>query len=133
MSCSGASAELLLRQLGDRRFAEVLDAGCGPGSMSRYWREAGSRVTALDISVDMLAEARRQQVAHDYVEGDIESLPLPAACVDLAWSNLAVQWCDDLGAALAELYRVVRPGGRVSFTTLLAGSLPRAQPGLGDD
>ncbi|MCS4270301.1 MULTISPECIES: malonyl-ACP O-methyltransferase BioC [Raoultella] len=118
------SAGLLLRQLGGRRFAEVLDAGCGPGSMSRYWREAGSRVTALDISVDMLAEARRQQVAHGYVEGDIESLPLPAVCVDLAWSNLAVQWCDDLGAALAELYRVVRPGGRVAFTTLLAGSLP---------
>lgn len=70
------SAGLLLRQLGDRRFAEVLDAGCGPGSMSRYWREAGSRVTALDISVDMLAEARRQQVAHGYVEGDIESLSL---------------------------------------------------------
>ncbi|MEF3092021.1 malonyl-ACP O-methyltransferase BioC [Raoultella scottii] len=118
------SAELLLRQLGDRCFAEVLDAGCGPGGMSRYWREAGSRVTALDISVEMLAEARRQQAAHGYVEGDIESLPLPEACVDLAWSNLAVQWCDDLSAALDELYRVVRPGGRVAFSTLLAGSLP---------
>jgi malonyl-CoA O-methyltransferase len=36
------SADLLLRQLARRDFAQVLDAGCGPGSMSRYWREAGS-------------------------------------------------------------------------------------------
>ncbi|HDG8143931.1 TPA: methyltransferase domain-containing protein, partial [Klebsiella quasipneumoniae subsp. quasipneumoniae] len=53
-----------------------------------------------------------------------EALPLPDACVDLAWSNLAVQWCDDLRAALGELYRVVRPGGSVAFSTLLADSLP---------
>ncbi|MBN0749564.1 methyltransferase domain-containing protein, partial [Pseudomonas aeruginosa] len=53
-----------------------------------------------------------------------KALPLPDACVDLAWSNLAVQWCDDLRAAIGELYRVARPGGRVAFSTLLADSLP---------
>lgn len=52
------SAELLLRQLHGRPFSAVLDAGCGPGSMSRYWREVGSHVTALDLSVEMLAQAR---------------------------------------------------------------------------
>ncbi|HHG8774575.1 TPA: malonyl-ACP O-methyltransferase BioC [Raoultella planticola] len=118
------SAELLLRRLETRAFAEVLDAGCGPGSMSRYWREAGSHVTALDLSVEMLAQAQRGGSAHRYVEGDIESLPLADGCVDLAWSNLAVQWCDSLARAADELCRVVRPGGRVAFTTLLAGSLP---------
>jgi len=81
-------------------------------------------VTALDLSVDMLAEARRGGCAHRYVEGDIEALPLANGCVDLAWSNLAVQWCDNLVTALDELSRVVRPGGRVAFSTLLAGSLP---------
>ncbi|WEF26830.1 malonyl-ACP O-methyltransferase BioC [Klebsiella aerogenes] len=118
------SAERLLRQLARDDFAQVLDAGCGPGSMSRYWREAGSVVTALDLSAGMLAEAQRNDAAQHYLQGDIEALPLPDACVDLAWSNLAVQWCDDLRAAIAELYRVVRPGGRVAFTTLLADSLP---------
>ena len=54
MNCSGA-APILLRQLARRDFAQVLDAGCGPGSMSRYWREAGSVVTALDLSAGMLA------------------------------------------------------------------------------
>ena len=118
------SASLLLAQLDIKTFPEVLDAGCGPGSMSRFWLDAGSRVTALDLSVDMLAEARRGGCAHRYVEGDIEALPRADGCVDLAWSNLAVQWCDNLVTALDELSRVVRPGGRVAFSTLLAGSLP---------
>ena len=118
------SADLLQRQLARRDFAQVLDAGCGPGSMSRYWREAGSVVTALDLSAGMLAQAQRHDAAQHYLQGDIEALPLPDGCVDLAWSNLAVQWCDDLRAAIGELCRVVRPGGRVAFTTLLAGSLP---------
>ena len=105
------SADLLLRQLARRDFAQVLDAGCGPGSM-------------LDLSAGMLAQAQRHDAAQHYLQGDIEALPLPDGCVDLAWSNLAVQWCDDLRAAIGELCRVVRPGGRVAFTTLLAGSLP---------
>ncbi|MEN0612962.1 malonyl-ACP O-methyltransferase BioC [Klebsiella indica] len=118
------SASLLRDQLPINGFPDVLDAGCGPGTMSRAWREAGSRVTALDLSVDMLAEARRGDSAHCYVAGDIESMPLADCCVDLAWSNLAVQWCDNLATAINELCRVVRPGGRVAFSTLLAGSLP---------
>lgn len=81
-------------------------------------------MTALDLSVDMLAEARRGNCAHRYVEGDIEALPLADGSVDLAWSNLAVQWCDNLATAIDELSRVVRPGGRVAFSTLLSGSLP---------
>lgn len=118
------SADALLAQLPERPFLQVLDAGCGPGRLSRYWRELGSQVTALDLSARMLDEARRQDVAHHYLAGDIESLPLASATFDLAWSNLAVQWCDSLHQALSELYRVVRPGGCVAFTTLVQDSLP---------
>lgn len=118
------SADLLLAMLGPRKVENVLDAGCGPGTLSRYWRGQGSEVTALDLSEQMLAEAQRQQAAHRYVLADIEALPFDGAQFDLAWSNLAVQWCDDLRQALDELYRVVRPGGAVAFTTLAAGSMP---------
>ncbi|EJD6655690.1 TPA: malonyl-ACP O-methyltransferase BioC [Enterobacter cloacae] len=118
------SAQGLLELLGARRFRYVLDAGCGPGGNSRYWRDAGSHVTALDLSEQMLDEARQQQAADRYLTGDIESLPLPDAQFDLVWSHLAVQWCSSLSQALNELYRVARPGGKVAFTTLLESSLP---------
>ena len=63
------SARGLLAALGDGRFAQVLDAGCGPGGNSRYWRATGSHVTALDLSAQML----------DYTawRGPAERWPLP--------------------------------------------------------
>ncbi len=117
-------ADALQTLLTGRQFASVLDAGCGPGRMSRYWRERGSEVTALDLSLPMLQQARDRQAAHHYLLADIEAIPHDAEVFDLAWSNLAVQWCGDLRDALSELYRVVRPGGVVAFTTLCQGSLP---------
>ncbi|AWS97769.1 MULTISPECIES: malonyl-ACP O-methyltransferase BioC [Citrobacter] len=114
----------LLALLDGGTFSQVLDAGCGPGRMSRYWREQGSEVCALDLSSQMLAEAQRHDVAHHYLLADIEDIPQATASFDLAWSNLAVQWCSDLRGALSELYRVVRPGGTVAFSTLAQGSMP---------
>lgn len=118
------SADLLLKQLGEIIPENVLDAGCGPGAISRYWRGLGSSVTALDLSATMLDEARRQQSADRYLLGDIEALPLVDAQFSLVWSNLAVQWCDDLRQAINELCRVTQPGGLVAFTTLVEASLP---------
>lgn len=118
------SAQGLMTLLGETRFTQVLDAGCGPGGNSRHWRKAGSHVTAIDLSPAMLDEARQQQAAHHYLVADIESIPLADAQFDLVWSHLAVQWCNSLPQALSELYRVARPGGKVAFTTLLESSLP---------
>ncbi|ROU12945.1 malonyl-ACP O-methyltransferase BioC [Kluyvera ascorbata] len=118
------SARQLLSQLPGRVFERVLDAGCGPGSYSRYWRDQGSHVTALDLSAEMLEQAQRQQAADHYLQADIEAIPLPAGGFDLVWSNLAIQWCSDLRVALDGLYRQLSPGGTLAFTTLTAGSLP---------
>ena len=118
------SAQGLRAMLDNRTFDRVLDAGCGPGTHSRAWRDAGSRVTALDLSAAMLAQARAVQAADEYVVGDIEAMPLPDARFDLVWSHLAVQWCTSLSQALRQLCRVTRAGGTVAFTTLLDDSLP---------
>lgn len=118
------SGSQLIGRLAGREFGQVLDAGCGTGWFSHYWKAQGCHVTALDLSSKMLSHARKQQAANSYLEGDIEALPLADKQVSLAWSNLAVQWCSDLRKGLNELYRVTRPGGCVAFTTIAAGSLP---------
>ncbi|WP_437890195.1 malonyl-ACP O-methyltransferase BioC [Phytobacter sp. V91] len=117
------STALLLSRLGELPVRKVLDAGCGPGATGHHWQQRGAEVTALDLSPRMLEEARLQRTAQHYIQGDIEAMPLPEAHFCLAWSNLAVQWCNSLPQALNELYRVVRPGGEIAFTTLAGGSL----------
>lgn len=118
------SADGLRTLLAENTFPSVLDAGCGPGSNSLAWRRSGSVVTAMDLSAPMLDEARRNRAADHYLQADIEAIPLTDAQFSLVWSHLAVQWCASLPQALAELWRVAKPGGRVAFTTLLNGSLP---------
>jgi malonyl-CoA O-methyltransferase len=121
----------LQRQSGDALLAlapagfgpHVLDAGCGTGWYSRYWRDRGRTLTALDLSANMLEVARMQHSAQHYQQGDIDALPLPDESVDGVWSNLAVQWSSDLRLALQQFLRVTRPGGTVLFSTLLEGSL----------
>ncbi|MEL5297312.1 malonyl-ACP O-methyltransferase BioC [Serratia nevei] len=125
------AAAALQRDVGERLLGmgsahpgeRLLDAGCGTGYFSRLWRERGKQVTALDLAPGMLDVARQRQAAHHYLLGDIEQVPLPDAAMDICFSSLVVQWCSDLPAALAELYRVTRPGGAILFSTLVAGSL----------
>ena len=57
------SADALLAMLPQRKYTHVLDAGCGPGWMSRRWRERHAQVTALDLSPPMLVQARQKDAA----------------------------------------------------------------------
>lgn len=105
----------------------ILDAGCGTGNAWQGFslRYPGARVVALDLSSAMLSQARgsvpwyqrllRRQPG--MVCGDLEALPLAGGSVDLVWSNLALQWVNDLPRALAEMRRVLAPGGLCVFAT----------------
>jgi len=106
----------------------ILDAGCGTGHASQALaqRFTKSRIVSLDIAMGMLKETRANQPAlkrflglgrQSLVAGDIEQLPLADSSVELVWSNLAVQWCNDLDAAFSETHRVLKPGGLFSFST----------------
>ncbi|MBR7743424.1 class I SAM-dependent methyltransferase [Phycicoccus sp. BSK3Z-2] len=93
----------------------VLDAGCGTGRMGRYLTDRGCSVVGVDLSPGMLATARRDHPDLEVLEGDLTALPLPGACVDgvLAWYSLIHLPDHELPGALAEVSRVLRPGGLV--------------------
>ncbi len=111
--------------------ATVLDVGCGTGGGSRALarRYPKARVMGLDMAQTMLQAARQGDSwwhhqwpflygnSPRYIGGDLEHLPLPSASVNLLYSNLALQWCDNLSAAFTEFRRVLMPGGLLMFTT----------------
>ncbi|CAG0965256.1 malonyl-CoA O-methyltransferase [Burkholderiales bacterium] len=118
--------------------AAILDAGCGTGEAigelaARY---PGVRIAAVDAALPMVQQARMRSMrgrsvlarllgplgrgraaAPAFACGDVAALPLRAACVDLVWSNLVLQWVADPPLALAEFRRVLRVGGLLTFTT----------------
>jgi malonyl-CoA O-methyltransferase len=102
--------------------AVVLDlgAGTGRGSQALARRFPRAQVIAMDVAPGMLREAQRKlapDARFERVCGDAIRLPLKEASVDLVFSNLMLQWCDDLGRALAEVRRVLKPGALFAFTT----------------
>jgi demethylmenaquinone methyltransferase / 2-methoxy-6-polyprenyl-1,4-benzoquinol methylase len=96
---------------GDR----VLDACCGTGDLALANMKAGSRVTGLDFSEQMLERARAKSSAVEWVQGDALALPFADGSFDAATVGFGVRNLDDLESGLRELRRVLRPGGRVGI------------------
>jgi SAM-dependent methyltransferase len=91
----------------------VLDAACGTGRHSMWLHARGHRIVGVDASEAMLAMARAKLPDAQFEQGDLTALPLPDQSVDAALCALALVHLPDLGPALAELARVVRPSGRI--------------------
>lgn len=123
---------VLQREVGDRLLERlgvikldprtVLDLGAGTGYITRALmkRYRGARVVALDIASAMLIQTRAQSGwwrRPGLVCGDIERLPFADNSVELILSNLTLQWCNGLDAALVEFKRVLKPGGALLFTS----------------
>ena len=90
---------------GDR----VLEAGCGTGLILDRLRQAGARVTGIDLSAGMLSHAKRRQLP--VAQASVDALPFPDATFDRACSFKVLAHVPPIRATLAELARVVRPGG----------------------
>lgn len=108
--------------------SHVLDVGSGTGWGTRQLGERypAAQIVSLDIAMGMLQAARgtagwwRKLFAGNtkhYVCADMEALPLKAGSMEMVWSNLAVQWCNDLPATLAEFHKVLKVDGLLMFST----------------
>jgi demethylmenaquinone methyltransferase / 2-methoxy-6-polyprenyl-1,4-benzoquinol methylase len=92
----------------------VLDACCGTGDLAIAAERAGGRVTGLDFSEQMLVRARSKSDSVEWVLGDVTALPFDEASFDAVTVGFGIRNVPDLDVGLAELARVLRPGGRVA-------------------
>ena len=96
---------------GDR----VLDAACGTGDLAIIAAKAGADVTGLDFSEPMLERARRKSADVEWIRGDLLALPFDDDSFDAATVGFGVRNVADLPGSIAELRRVLRPGGRLGI------------------
>lgn len=113
--------KLLHRIAADSAAKVVLDLGCGTGYFTRALQQKfpEAYVLAMDLAETMLEVARaRNSPGLGLLCGDAEHLPLASNSVDVIFSSLALQWCHNLPLLFSELNRVLKPGGKLIFSTL---------------
>jgi SAM-dependent methyltransferase len=113
--------------------AQILEVGCGPGLLSlRLGRQHGFEVTGLDLDPAMIARARANadrpgngdQRRPSFLVGDVAALAFPDGSFDLVVSTLSMHHWADPAAGLAEIGRVLRPGGRALIWDFRPGARP---------
>lgn len=105
---------------------KILDLGCGTGhgSYSLQKRFKTAQVFSLDLAFGMLERTYAQQSllrktfgSKKLICGDIENLPVADDQLDLVWSNLAIQWCNDLDKSFTDIKRALKPNSLFIFST----------------
>ncbi len=119
----------------------VLDLGSGAGNdcfVARHEAGEDGRVIGVDFTPEMIAKAKQNAAKLGYQnvefrQGDIEALPLSACMVDVVVSNCVLNLVPDKRQALAEVQRVLKPGGHFSISdVVLVGELPAAIQGAAE-
>lgn len=141
---TAAIAPRLLRFAGVTERSNLLDVGCGTGVVALTAARSGARVTGIDLTPELITCARENAalmaVKASWHEADVEALPLPDAGFDVVVSQFGHMFAPRPDVAIAEMLRVLRPGGTIAFTswppdlytgrllTLMAGYAPSPPP-----
>jgi len=111
----------LVHFAGVRAGDAVLDVGCGTGVVAITAARAGARAAGLDLTPELLEHARANQAIAgcevDWTEGDAEALPYPDSTFDVVLSQFGHIFAPRPDVALAEMRRVLKPGGRIAFAS----------------
>jgi 2-polyprenyl-6-hydroxyphenyl methylase/3-demethylubiquinone-9 3-methyltransferase len=118
-----AAARAALVPPADRRGAVLLDAGCGGGLLAPHLAGKGYRHLGVDLRAPGLAAAAAHGV--EAICGDVTRLPLASSSVDVVAAGEILEHVADLPGTVAELCRVLRPGGLVVLDTVNATALSR--------
>lgn len=97
----------------------LLDVGCGAGFISNHFAGCGMRVTGIDLSEGSLAVARKHDATKSvaYIAGDAYHLPFEDAQFDVVTAMDFLEHVEDPGRAIAEMSRVLKPGGLLFYHT----------------
>jgi SAM-dependent methyltransferase len=100
---------------------KVLDVACGTGVVAVTAARRGAKVSGLDLTPALVERARKNAsiagVEIDFVEGDAEALPYPDASFDVVLSQFGHIFAPRPAVALKEMLRVLKPRGRIAFST----------------
>ena len=108
----------------------ILDLGCGTGYFSALFNETNesAQLTCFDLSPEMLKQtAEKGMTRCQFVQGDIDVLPFTTRQFDLIFSNLVLQWSEQLVTCLEQVKKALNKQGKLCFSTLLNGSLIELQ------
>lgn len=114
------AASALLKKISSDKSAVCLDLGAGPGVNIAQLKQHFDQVYAFDLSFDMLKTIDHGTAS---ICADMDLLPLQNRCVDVIFSNFAVQWSSNLAQLLQELNRVLSCKGRLYLSCVVDGSL----------
>lgn len=116
--------DLILDLIGPPAGLRILDVGCGDGALAVELSKRGASVTGVDASAQMIEAARERARRHGveitFNVAAVQSLPFPSEAFDRVVAATVLCFVEDAGAALREMARVLRPGGR-----LIIGELGR--------
>ncbi|MFM8490650.1 MAG: methyltransferase domain-containing protein, partial [Candidatus Methylopumilus sp.] len=123
--------------------SSILDLGCGPGNagpdLKNFYKPHD--LIYLDFAYEMLKKAKEKNRDHflkafssrttqQFICADMEAIPLEENSIDMVWSNLSLQWCNDLDLVFAQIAKILTHNGLFIFSTFGPSTLHELRTSL---